>query len=134
MLLSRDAIATAIEMCSAGDFYKPAHGHVFESIHSLYGQGEPADPVTVAEELRRAGLLEAVGGPPALVALQSNTPAIGNASRYARIVEEISFGWMSLTGILNTHFITATLIAHHGTGPQRERWLPPMATRAPYSD
>src|SRR5207248_9825732 len=49
-------------------------------------------------------------------------------STYARIVEEISFGWMSLTGILNTHFITATLIAHHGTGPQRERWLPPMAT------
>src|SRR5438067_8340700 len=34
---------------------------------------------------------------------------------YARIVEEVSFGWMSLTGILNTHFITATLIAEHGT-------------------
>src|SRR5207237_4762184 len=47
---------------------------------------------------------------------------------YARIVEEIAFGWMSLTGILNTHFITATLIAHHGTAAQKERWLARMAT------
>src|SRR5438105_6838116 len=46
---------------------------------------------------------------------------------YARIVEEISYGWMSLTGILNTHFITATLIAGHGTDEQKTRLLPPMA-------
>jgi replicative DNA helicase len=90
MLLSRDAIATAIELCSAADFYKPAHGHVFEAIHSLYGQGEPADPVTVADELRRAGLLEAIGGPATLVSLQAGTPATSNAARYARIVEEHS--------------------------------------------
>src|SRR5204863_6558816 len=47
---------------------------------------------------------------------------------YSRIVEEIAFGWMSLTGILNTHFITATLIAQSGTDEQRKRWLPRMAT------
>ena len=47
---------------------------------------------------------------------------------YARIVEEIAFGWMSLTGILNTHFFTATLIADHGTATQKERWLSRMAT------
>jgi replicative DNA helicase len=90
MLLSRDAIATAIELCSSDDFYKPAHSHVFDAIHSLYGQGEPADPVTVADELRRAGLLEAIGGPATLVSLQAGTPATSNASRYARIVEEHS--------------------------------------------
>ncbi|MGH9066305.1 MAG: replicative DNA helicase [Acidimicrobiales bacterium] len=88
MLLSREAIAAGVEICSAEDFYKPAHGHVFEAIVSLYGQGEPADPVTVADELRRPGLLEAVGGPATLIALQANTPAISNAGRYARIVEE----------------------------------------------
>src|SRR5437764_1590296 len=49
-------------------------------------------------------------------------------STYARIVEEIAFGWMSLTGILNTHFITATLIVQNGTPEQRARWLPPMAS------
>ena len=88
MLLSRDAISSAVEVCKADDFYRPAHGHIFDAVCSLYAQGEPADPVTVADELRRADLLEAAGGPGNLVALQANTPAIANASRYARIVEE----------------------------------------------
>jgi replicative DNA helicase len=88
MLLSKDAIAAAVESCGPEDFYKPAHGHVFEAVCSLYGQGEPADPVTVADELRRADLLEAIGGPATLISLQANTPATTNAARYARIVEE----------------------------------------------
>jgi replicative DNA helicase len=88
MLLSRDAIAAAVEICAADDFYKPAHGHVFEAVCSLYGQGEPVDPVTVADELRRADLLEAIGGTATLISLQANTPATANAGRYARIVEE----------------------------------------------
>jgi replicative DNA helicase len=88
MLLSRDAIAAAMETCSADDFYKPAHAHVFEAINVLYNQGEPADPVTVADELSRAGLIDSVGGLAALVAIQADTPATTNASRYARIVEE----------------------------------------------
>ncbi len=88
MLLSRDAIAAAVETCSANDFYKPAHGHVFDAVCSLYAQGEPADPVTVADELRRADLLESIGGPATLITLQANTPATTNAGRYARIVEE----------------------------------------------
>jgi replicative DNA helicase len=88
MLLSRDAIAAAMETCGADDFYKPAHSHIFDAINTLYNVGEPADPVTVGDELGRAGLLEAVGGLPALVALQADTPATTNAARYARIVEE----------------------------------------------
>lgn len=89
MLLSRDAVVAAAEVgLGSGDFYKPAHGHIHEAINSLYGAGEPADPVTVAEELRRAGLLEAVGGPAFLVTLQARTPATSNAARYARIIEE----------------------------------------------
>jgi replicative DNA helicase len=88
MLLSRDAIAAAMETCSTDDFYKPAHAHIFDAINTLYNVGEPADPVTVADELTRAGLLEAVGGLAALVELQADTPATTNAARYARIVEE----------------------------------------------
>ena len=90
MLLSRDAIVEAVQVCTAEDFYKPAHGHVFDAVCSLYGQGEPADPVTVADELRRADLLDAVGGTAALISLQANTPATSNARRYAQIVEEHS--------------------------------------------
>ena len=88
MLLSRDAIAAAVEFCRSEDFYKPAHSHVFDAVTTLYGRGEPADPVTVADELGRAGLLEAAGGLPALVTLQADTPATTNAGRYAQIVEE----------------------------------------------
>jgi replicative DNA helicase len=88
MLLSRDAIAAAVETCSPDDLYKPGHGHVFDAITTLYSRGEPADPVTVADELSRAGLLEPVGGLTKLISLQADTPATTNAARYARIVEE----------------------------------------------
>ena len=88
MLLSKDAIASAVETVGVEDFYKPAHAHIFEAITSLYGAGEPVDPVTVADELRRSQLLEAVGGQGALVGLQATTPATASAARYAKIVEE----------------------------------------------
>ncbi|MEI7592894.1 MAG: replicative DNA helicase [Actinomycetes bacterium] len=88
MLLSRDAIAVATELLTADDFYKPAHGHIYDAITTLNAAGEPADPVTVADELTRAGLLEAIGGPATLVNLQAATPATSNAGRYAKIIEE----------------------------------------------
>jgi len=47
---------------------------------------------------------------------------------YALVVEELSRGWMSLSGILNTHFIVAYLVATHGTEEQRDYFLPRMAT------
>lgn len=46
---------------------------------------------------------------------------------YARIVEELSAGWMSLSGVVNTHLICATLIKLHGTEEQKRTWLPQMA-------
>jgi alkylation response protein AidB-like acyl-CoA dehydrogenase len=47
---------------------------------------------------------------------------------YALVVEEMARGWMSLAGVLNTHFIVAYLVSRHGTDAQRERLLPRMAT------
>ena len=47
---------------------------------------------------------------------------------YARLIEELAAGWMSLTGILNTHTMVATLLGLHGTPEQQQRWLPRMAT------
>jgi len=91
MMLSRDAIAAASEArVSTGDFYKPAHAHVYEAIIALYGEGEPVDPVTVAEALRRADLLDTTGGKATLLRIQANTPASANASHYATIVTELS--------------------------------------------
>src|SRR5256714_13645352 len=47
---------------------------------------------------------------------------------YALVVEELSRGWMSISGIVNTHFIVAYLITRHGSAEQRARLLPRMAT------
>ncbi|WP_019630498.1 acyl-CoA dehydrogenase family protein [Actinomadura atramentaria] len=47
---------------------------------------------------------------------------------YALVVEELSRGWMSVSGIVNTHFIVAWMIAHHGTDEQKAHLLPRMAT------
>src|SRR5919199_879661 len=47
---------------------------------------------------------------------------------YALVVEEIARGWMSVSGVINTHFIVAHLLLQHGTAEQRQRLLPRMAT------
>ncbi|WP_152185773.1 acyl-CoA dehydrogenase family protein [Segeticoccus rhizosphaerae] len=47
---------------------------------------------------------------------------------YALCVEEIARGWMSVSGIINTHFIVAWMLLQHGTIEQQERYLPQMAT------
>ena len=47
---------------------------------------------------------------------------------YALVVEEIARGWMSVSGIVNTHFIVAYMLMQHGTDEQRRKYLPRMAT------
>jgi replicative DNA helicase len=90
MLLSVDAVGIAAEMLRAEDFYRPAHGVVFGAICSLHARGEAADAVTVLDYLRNSGLVDDIGGPAALISLQSNTPATSNAGRYAAIVADRS--------------------------------------------
>ena len=47
---------------------------------------------------------------------------------YALCVEEIARGWMSVSGIINTHFIVAYMLLQHGTEEQKQKYLPRMAT------
>lgn len=47
---------------------------------------------------------------------------------YALVVEEIARGWMSVSGVINTHFIVAYLLRQHGTQEQKDHYLPRMAT------
>ncbi len=47
---------------------------------------------------------------------------------YIGVIEELAYGWMSLTGIVNTHTMAATLIMTHGTENQKQRWLPVLAS------
>jgi alkylation response protein AidB-like acyl-CoA dehydrogenase len=50
-----------------------------------------------------------------------------DVSTYARIVEELCRGWMSLAGVINSHTMATLIVLHHGTEPQRRRFLPRFA-------
>ena len=88
MLLSKDAIADVIETLGTGDFYKPAHGMVFDAIIDKFGNGEPADAVTIAAALADSGDLAKIGGGPYLHDLLNAVPTAANAGYYAKIVKE----------------------------------------------
>jgi replicative DNA helicase len=88
MLLSKDAISDVIEVIRPSDHYRPAHQLVHEAILDLYARGEPADPITVSNELSRRGELTRIGGAPYLHTLIASVPTAANAGYYARIVRE----------------------------------------------
>ena len=88
MLLSKDAISDVIEVIRPTDHYRPAHQLIHEAILDLYGRGEPAYAITVANELTRRGEIARVGGGPYLHTLIASVPTAANAGYYARIVRE----------------------------------------------
>jgi replicative DNA helicase len=111
ILLSKEAMSIAQERGLRGEeFYKPIHQFIFDAMRALNIAGEPIDAVTVADELRRGGQLDTVGGVEALVALQNATPSVTSAERYARIVRD--------TAALRRLIATAADIAEIGySGP-----------------
>ncbi len=88
MLMSKDAIADVVETLRGSDFYRPAHEQVYNAITDLYGRGEPADAVTVSDELGKRGELLRIGGAPYLHTLLASVPIAANAGWYADIVRE----------------------------------------------
>jgi len=88
MLMSKDAIADVVEVLRGSDFYRPAHEQVYNAITDLYGRGEPADAVTVSDELGKRGELVRVGGGVYLHTLLASVPIAANAGYYAEIVRE----------------------------------------------
>ncbi|KRF08982.1 replicative DNA helicase [Arthrobacter sp. Soil782] len=88
MMLSKDAIADCVEVLRGVDFYRPAHESIYEAIIDLYGRGEPADAVTVSDELTKRGEISRIGGPAYLHTLIQSVPTAANAGFYAEIVRE----------------------------------------------
>ncbi|HLI07684.1 MAG TPA: acyl-CoA dehydrogenase family protein [Ktedonobacteraceae bacterium] len=77
-------------------------------------------PVELIEKLKQLGIFG--------VTIPEEYGGLGlDFVTYARIIEELSRGWMSLSGIVNTHLLVAYMIATHGTREQRQRFLPVMA-------
>ncbi len=90
MLISRDAIISVIDIASAEDFYRKSNQEIFNIIIELYVKGEPADPITAADNLKKKGLLDEVGGKTYIHSLISNVPLAANAEYYAQIVRNNS--------------------------------------------
>jgi replicative DNA helicase len=88
MLMSKDAIADVVEVLKSGDFYKPAHGIIFDAVCDKYANGEPADAVTIAAALADSGDLGKIGGGPYLHDLLDAVPTAANAGYYAKIVKD----------------------------------------------
>lgn len=88
MLLSATARASVIGAITGGDFYKPAHGTIFDTICTLDARGAPADPVTVVAELHAQKELQRVGGPVYLHTLVSAVPTAANVGYYVQIVRD----------------------------------------------
>ncbi len=88
MMLSPGAVADVVEEVRADDFYRSAHGRIFQAAIDLYARGEPVDGVTVVEELRRRDQLEGVGGALYLHRLVQAVPTPASARHYAKIVAD----------------------------------------------
>ncbi|KAB3532190.1 replicative DNA helicase [Alkaliphilus serpentinus] len=88
MLLDREAILTALEVLKPEDFYKEAHREICLAILNLFNRNEPVDLVTLTEELKSKGILEAIGGIPYISSLTSVVPITSNVKYYAEIVEK----------------------------------------------
>lgn len=86
MLLSKDALADALEVTRGRDFYIPKHEIIFSAILALYSAGEPTDVVTVTDHLIKSGDLAKAGGADYLHTLTSVVPTAANAGYYADIV------------------------------------------------
>lgn len=90
MLLNADARTEVAAMLKAGDFYRPAHGIVFETMLDMDAAGEAVDVVTVNSRLLEQGLLSRMPNSTYLHDLISSVPTAANATWYAKTVADHS--------------------------------------------
>src|SRR5439155_20492821 len=87
-LIENTAINRAQEILKEEDFYREPHRKIFQVMADLSEKTIAIDPVTVKEELSRAGVLDAVGGPAYIASLLDGVPRSANVEYYARIVKD----------------------------------------------
>jgi replicative DNA helicase len=88
ILVDREIMGIVSEIVRPEDFYAHVHDSIYAALHHLYDRGEPLDKITVAEELRRRGDLERVGGLAYLSSLMDTVQTAASAAYYAKIVRE----------------------------------------------
>ena len=90
LLLDSETLSTVLRFLRPGDFYRTSHQKIFQSIINLFQKGEVIDLITLAEDLRTQGELEACGGTAYVSSLTSEVPTSANVEYYAKIVQSCS--------------------------------------------
>ena len=88
VLLDNEAIYKVLENLTEEDFYKPSHQKIFRALIALSEKGEPADLVTLTQQLKEMGTLNEVGGSSYLATLINVVPTAANVPYYSKIVHE----------------------------------------------
>ncbi len=86
LLLDSEAAGIAIEKLPGAAFYRAPHQKIYDAIVALYNRSEKADLITLTEELRKRGELEAVGGPPALAQLLEYAASTANVEQHVKLI------------------------------------------------
>ena len=90
MIIDKDAVATVLESINAEDFYREDNKEIFSAICDLFETSKPIDLLSIKEQLRLRGTLDAIGGITYIAELSTKVPTSANVGYYAKIVEEKS--------------------------------------------
>ena len=88
ILLDWDAVGSVITHLRAESFYSLQHQTIFKAILSLYNKGQWGDILTLTEELRQTGKLDAAGGVAYVASLPDHVPTSSNVEYYAQLVKD----------------------------------------------
>jgi replicative DNA helicase len=90
ILIENEAINKVMEFLTDDDFYREAHRRIYHAILNLSERDEPADSITLINELRKMNQLDSVGGASYIASIIDSVPTAANIEYYARIVKEKS--------------------------------------------
>ena len=88
ILIENEALNRVTEILDPDDFYRDAHRKIFNALINLSERDEPADLITLTNELRKIDQLDSIGGASYLASLIDSVPTAANIQYYARIVKE----------------------------------------------
>lgn len=88
LLIDKDAIVKVVEFLRSKHFYKDSHEKIYQAILNLYEKREPADLVTVPNELKKMKVLKEVGGVSYLTEIVNSVPTAANVESYARLIKD----------------------------------------------
>jgi replicative DNA helicase len=88
ILIENEAIHKVMEVLTPEDFYRDAHHKIYEVLIDLSERDEPADLVTLTNELRKKNQLDSIGGASYLASLIDSIPTAANIEYYAKIIKE----------------------------------------------